>query len=255
MKINKKSLWEKTKRFLCLKLVIPLKRSDASAVFGARGVMIGLMWAMTPLVGIQMTTVLITWAIARKIFKWDFSLPIALTFTWVTNVFTMWPIYYIFYASGKILMGDIAGINAYDSFIATAHSAFAGSVSPLEIGKAIMLFIGLLFKDWGTAMVVGCLPWALICGTVGYFWTYKWLVRYHARRANAEERRRYWREKIRQSLEKHKEKRIAKKEARAEKRQTKKEARLMKKQDKKIFKQARKELKKRNKNAQKSIAG
>jgi hypothetical protein len=110
-----------------------------------------------------------------------------------------------------------------------------------------------LFKDWGTAMVLGCLPWALVCGIFGYFWTYKWLVRYHASRADAEERRRYWREKIRQSLEKHKEKHLAKKEARAEKRQNKKETRLMKKQDKKIFKQVRKELKKRNKNVKKSI--
>ena len=220
--MDKKSFWEKIKRFLCLKLIIPLKRSDESAVFGARGVMVGMMWAMTPLVGIQMTTVLITWAIAKKL-HWNFSLPIALAFTWVTNVFTMWPIYYIFYATGKIMMGEFSQINAYASFLASAQSAFSGSVSPWEIGKAIVLFIGLLFKDWGTAMVIGCLPWAIVSGIVSYVWTYKWLVRYHAKRANAAERRHYWRQKIQAGLKAHQEKRLARKEQRRSKKNGKKQ--------------------------------
>ena len=120
------------------------------------------------------------------------------------------------------MMGEFSQINAYDSFLSSAQSAFAGSVSPWEIGKAIMLFIGLLFKDWGTAMVLGCLPWALIGGIISYIWTYKWLVRYHAKRANAAERRRYWRQKLQAEIKARYEKHRIKKEARKQQKRSKK---------------------------------
>ena len=87
------SLIRRFGRLLYLKLIVPLKRSKHPVSYTARGVLVGMMWAMTPLVGIQMTTVWFTWITAKFLFKWDFSLPVALAWTWVTNVFTMFPIY------------------------------------------------------------------------------------------------------------------------------------------------------------------
>ena len=57
---RKISLWKRFVRMLRFRLVIPLKRSQESVDYIARGVAVGLAWAMTPLVGIQMTTVFLT---------------------------------------------------------------------------------------------------------------------------------------------------------------------------------------------------
>ena len=48
------SRWERFKRACRLRLVVPLKRSVHSPEHIARGVGIGMFWAMTPTVGIQM---------------------------------------------------------------------------------------------------------------------------------------------------------------------------------------------------------
>ena len=201
--MSKKSFWGRLVRLLNLKLIVPLKRSPHPPEYTARGVLVGMMWAMTPLVGIQMTTVLFTWIGAKKIFKWNFSLPVALAYTWVTNVFTMWPIYYVFYATGKIMMGDF-DISAFSAFAEAGRQAFTVSVSPWEITKAIMIFVGLLMKEWGLAMAIGCLPWSIFCGWFSYNLTIKWLKRREERKNKALERRAYWRSKLSSAIHVHK---------------------------------------------------
>ena len=158
MKSDKNSFFSRFIRLLNLKLIVPLKRSQHPPEYTAKGVLIGMMWAMTPLVGVQMTAVFLTWIAAKKFFKWDFSLPVALAYTWVTNVFTMWPIYYIFYATGKVMMGDF-DISAFSAFAEAGRQAFSVNVSFWEVSKSIMLFVGLLMKEWGLAMAIGCIPW------------------------------------------------------------------------------------------------
>ena len=106
-----------------LKLVIPMIRSKAPPEITARGAMIGMAWAMTPLVGIQMYLVLMTWLCTRKFFKWDFSLPVGLAWTWVTNVFTMPPFYYVFYLTGKVMTGEFAERTTYSKFYNLMHFA------------------------------------------------------------------------------------------------------------------------------------
>ena len=193
--MDKTTLWGKFMRLLHLKLVIPLKRSQENVSYIARGVAVGLAWAMTPLVGIQMTTVLLTWIVAR-FFKWRFSLVIACAWTWVTNVFTMWPIYYVFYVTGKVLMGQVGDIHAYQVFLDAAKEAFSGKVSFWEIGSAILLFLKILLKDWGVAMSIGCVPWLVVSAWLGYVLSYRWLEKHRAKRQNREERRAYWRERL-----------------------------------------------------------
>ena len=47
--MKKYTAWERIKRLLRLKLIVPLLRSPHPPEYKARGVAVGLMWAMTPL--------------------------------------------------------------------------------------------------------------------------------------------------------------------------------------------------------------
>ena len=55
------------------RLLIPIIRSPHPPEYTARGVAIGTMWAMTPLVGIQMWLVSMTWLFYKKFLKTSFS--------------------------------------------------------------------------------------------------------------------------------------------------------------------------------------
>lgn len=161
---------QKLVRLIKYRLVVPMWRSPYPPEYKARGVAIGFMWSMTPLVGIQMWLVFMTWAVAKKIFRWRFSLPLALAWTWVTNVFTMVPIYYIFYATGQIMRGRWDHIGAYGRLKEIIADTFAADYTMLEQWG---LFFKLLLKDWGVSMAVGCLPWAVAAYICGYYLTLK----------------------------------------------------------------------------------
>ncbi len=183
------TVWNKIKRPVEYRLVVPLKRSVQDPVILARGVLVGMMWAMTPLVGIQMTTVLITWMIAKKL-NWSFSLPIAIAFTWVTNVFTMVPVYYVFYVTGKLMMGDWHNITGWESVKNIVETTFFGDYTMWE---SIVLFGKMLLKDWGLAMALGCIPWSIGSGWISYRWSLKFLRIWQEKRSKAAEKRHYWR--------------------------------------------------------------
>ncbi len=183
---------ENVKRAIEYRLIVPLKRSVQDPVFLARGVLVGMMWAMTPLIGIQMTTVLITWIIAQKL-KWSFSLPIAIAFTWVTNVFTMVPVYYVFYVTGKLMMGDWTHITGWNSIKDIVETTFFTDYS---IWESFVLFSKMLLKDWGLAMALGCIPWSILSGWGSYRWSLKFLRLWQEKRSKAAEKRHYWRKTL-----------------------------------------------------------
>ena len=146
-------------RLLRLRLIIPILRSPHPPEHTARGVAIGTMWAMTPLVGIQMWLVSMTWIFYKKVLKKSFSLPLGLAFTWLTNVFTMVPMYYIFYVTGQLMLGHWDSISGYSHLKEIIHQTFMSDLSFLEKWG---LFFKLLVQDWGLAMIVGCLPWMIL---------------------------------------------------------------------------------------------
>ncbi len=149
------------------KLLYPLLRSKTSPEYKARGVAVGLAWALTPLVGIQMVTVLITWSLAKKL-KWSFSLPLALAWTWVTNVFTMLPIYYIFYVTGQILRGRWSHISGFHSISVLMEDVFLKEASLTEKTNA---FFHLFLNDWGISLFIGCVPFVIVGYILGYYLT------------------------------------------------------------------------------------
>lgn len=162
------SLLQRFGRLLKQKLIVPLVRSEHPATYKAKGVAIGCAWAMTPLVGIQMWLVFMTWIISKRLFKVDFSLPLALAWTWISNVFTLVPIYYVFYVTGQIMQGEWGNISGYGVLTTIIHETF---LADYTFAERWGLFLKLFLKDWGIAMAIGCFPWAIIGGIGGYAFT------------------------------------------------------------------------------------
>jgi len=152
------------KKLIYQKLIEPIIHSKHSAVYKARGVAVGLGWAMTPLVGVQMPLVALTWMILKK-FKYHFSLPLALAWTWVTNVVTLAPVYYVFYITGQIMRFNFNDITGYQSLENLITEVFISDIPFLEQLKA---FFNLFFIDWGISMFLGCVPWVIVSVFLGY---------------------------------------------------------------------------------------
>jgi uncharacterized protein (DUF2062 family) len=167
------------RRNLRYRLVVPMMRSRHTPEHAARGSCVGLFWAFTPSVGIQMPLVLVSWAIARRFPKWDFNLVLAIAWTWVTNAFTALPCYYVFYLTGQVMFGHWGRLSGFDSFRLMWNDIFTAEQSFVEQLEALAR---VLILDWGITMLVGSLPWALLTGWLGYRYTLKFVRAYrHAR--------------------------------------------------------------------------
>jgi len=183
------SRWERFKRACRLRLVVPLKRSVHSPEHIARGVGIGMFWAMTPTVGIQMVFCFVTWVVARRLFKWDFHLIISLAWTWITNVLTLLPSYYLFFLTGQILLGRFDDLSGYNEFLLSYDKNFTATGS-VGYWEGVWLYVVLLFKGWGVPMLIGCVPWAILGGWAGYAWSLKFINGYRTAKLRRSSRRR-----------------------------------------------------------------
>ena len=182
---NDRSWWEKLSRNIRYRLVIPLQRGIHPAEHSARGVSVGLAWAMTPLVGIQMIFVFITWVTAKRLFGWNFSLILAWTWTWITNVITLVPCYFLFYMTGQIILGRFNDLSGYGEFEKFLQSQVIDD-SAMGYVESIWVHTVALFDAWGVPLVIGCLPWSALGAWAGYVWSLRF-IRGH--RANKQRRR------------------------------------------------------------------
>lgn len=233
MPINfrKRGFFRTLSSLIRVKLVAPMIRSKKPPEITARGSLVGMAWAMTPLVGIQMYLVFLTWLFTRKFFKWDFSLPVGIAWTWVTNVFTIPPIYYGFYVTGKIMMGEFAERTTYAKF----YNLLKTVIEEDGFVEAMKALFAVLIKDWGVAMMIGCIPWMIICSWAVYKWTLWYMRKRQAtlakRLANKQKRIEKKIEKTQRKFEHGVEKmetRIENKQHRFEKKQMKLEEKLVK---------------------------
>jgi uncharacterized protein (DUF2062 family) len=174
------SLMQRVSRLLHFKLIVPLKRSPHPPEYTARAVMVGLFWAFTPLVGVQMYLVLMTWLVARRSNRFDFNLLIAAAWTWVTNIFTMWPTYYVFYLTGKALTGQIHAARGYQHFIDKWQSLLAEHEGFVQ---TLYASIAMIAHDQGLPMLIGSVPWAIAAAWVGYRCTLGYVHRRRRRRS------------------------------------------------------------------------
>lgn len=165
---------ERMGRLSRLKLLIPLRRSPHPPEYSARGVAVGMFWALTPLVGIQMYLCFMTWLFCKPLKNLEFSLVISFAWTWVTNVFTMLPFYYAFYATGQIMRGDWHNITGYDTFLKSWQEAFADGAG---FWQGILDLTAMLAREVGFSMGIGCLPYAIIGAWFSYVLSLKYVRR------------------------------------------------------------------------------
>jgi len=159
------SWWRQGARLARYRLIIPLLRSRHPPEHTARGVMVGVMWAMTPLVGIQMVCVVLTWVAATRVFSWHFNLVLGLAWTWITNVFTILPFYYAFYVTGQLMLGHWDDLSGYDSFVALWQGTFTQDAGFWETATAYTVDI---VQGWGLPLLMGSMPWVVVSGIAGY---------------------------------------------------------------------------------------
>lgn len=176
---NKNTFWNSMERLFRYRLLIPLMRSKQPPEHAARGVMVGVVWAMTPFFGIQMLLSMATWVISSRLFNWDFSLVNALAWTWITNIFTIIPFFYAFYITGQFMMGNFDGAG-YDKF----SNAFSQMLSAGTFGswEQIQTFLNFLISDIGGPMTLGSTVWAAGCGIIAYYLSLRFVVQYRKTR-------------------------------------------------------------------------
>ena len=121
----RRRLVERIQRLIRFRLVIPIKRSRHPPEYTARGVGIGLAWGLTPLIGIQLAIVFANWLAFRPFRRLDFGLFVALAWVWVSNAVTMLPMYYGFYVTGQVLLGNWDDLTGYEGFVARWTEVFA----------------------------------------------------------------------------------------------------------------------------------
>ncbi len=184
--------WQRLWRLVRYRLLVPLQRGYRTPEFTARGAAVGLVVAMTPTVGVQMPICLLIWALVRWLKpSWNFSVILAMAWTWVTNLVTVPPIYFTFLVTGRVILGRSDGVTGYAAFQNELAGLLTHEAGPLE---SLWIYVAGIFEIWGLPMFVGCLPWAALCGYVGYRWSLSFLRRLKAARerrfARKQERKR-----------------------------------------------------------------
>jgi uncharacterized protein (DUF2062 family) len=162
------------------RLVAPLMRGRHPPEYTARGTAVGLAIAFTPTVGIQIPAVFLLWVLARYLRPtWEFNLLVAIAWTWLTNVFTMAPVYYVFLVTGRILLGRwdrLRGFEAFSEKLTASLSVDAGFLETLWV------YMRNLFEQFGLPMWVGSIPWAALFAWIGYRWSLRLVIRIRTRR-------------------------------------------------------------------------
>lgn len=160
-------------RLMRYRLVVPVVRGRGDPRRTARGVAIGFGLAMMPTVGIQMALVALVWAVLRWFApNWRFNVVVALAWTWITNIFTMVPIYYAFLVTGNLMLLRDDPFGGFDAFSERLTSLLSANAGFLE---SFWIYTVAIFSEWGLPMALGSLPWAVASAWIGYVWCLKFL--------------------------------------------------------------------------------
>ena len=129
---KKKSSGSKFDKFLA-KYKLPREFFSVNRKSVSRGVLIGLFWGFIPM-PMQMLGVIITTPIVR------FNVPIAISMVWLSNPFTMPPMYYMEYLTGNIILGR-EGIQDIELSMEWFSEHFDDILIPLYVGTAFYSLI------------------------------------------------------------------------------------------------------------------
>jgi len=110
----------------------------------SQGILIGLFWGFVPM-PLQMIAVIATTPLIR------FNVPIAIAMVWLSNPFTMPPMYYMEYLTGNFLLGR-EGIDGIELTLEWFSSHMGEILLPLYVGTAfysiVVSFLIYLLVNW-----------------------------------------------------------------------------------------------------------
>ena len=129
---KKKSSGSKLDKFI-EKYNLPREYLSVNRKSVSRGVLIGLFWAFIPM-PMQMLGVMFTTPLFR------FNVPIAISMVWLSNPFTMPPMYYMEYLTGNIILGR-EGIEDIELTMEWFSEHFDDILIPLYTGTAFYSLI------------------------------------------------------------------------------------------------------------------
>lgn len=160
---------ERVSTVIRTRLIHPLLHTPHTPEYIARSVMFGLMVALTPTVGVQMPIVLLIWLAVRRFrSEWNFSLVVAMAWTWVTNVATAPPVYYLYIVTGRTLMGRWDRVRDYETFASRLTESLGEDAGWFE---SVWVYAVNLVNKFGIPLFVGCVPWVIIGSWLGYRWS------------------------------------------------------------------------------------
>lgn len=178
-------LLRRASRYIRYRLVTPMLRARHPAEYSARAVLVGVVCGLMPILG-QSTIVLAVWLVARR-FNWGFNVVIAALWTFISNPLTTLPMFYGFYTTGQVMLGNWDDISGFDRFKRFASDLVANH---LGLWEQVKMVARVMFLDWGVAMWIGFIPWAALCGWLGYRWSLKVVLAYRSLREKRMARRR-----------------------------------------------------------------
>ena len=178
-------LFRRASRYVRYRLVTPMLRARHPAEYSARAVLVGVICGLMPIIG-QSTIVLAVWLVARR-FNWGFNVVVAALWTFISNPLTTAPMFYGFYVTGQVMMGNWNDLSGFDRFVTMSRDLVNDQ---LGLWDQVKVISRLLFLDWALAMWVGFIPWAALCGWLGYRWSLKVVLAYRHMREKRMQRRR-----------------------------------------------------------------
>ncbi len=159
-------MWQKIRGYLDDKLIRPFRESHAPVQELALGSAVGMFWAMTPLVGIQMYLVTMSW-LGFKTLRWKMNLAVGLGMVWISNPLTMGPLYYAFYKAGYITF-DLLGLNplviTFENFEGVLKTALAQD----NLIASLKTWGEFLLNDLGWPTMIGGLLLAIPSAIASY---------------------------------------------------------------------------------------
>jgi len=138
----------------------PVVRSRLKSDVLARTCCWGMVWGLTPSVGLQAVAVMISWVIADRWLKYRFNWPIAMVLTLVTNPFTLAPIYAFYFTVG-------CGIIQCDMRMGALNQAVR-ALEEFELLDFLSLSAGPLLHAFAIAWL-GSMPFVIAGAVGGYY--------------------------------------------------------------------------------------
>jgi uncharacterized protein (DUF2062 family) len=161
------AFWRKTRRFLAVKV---LHTGDTPHAI-ARGAAIATFVAFLPLVGLQTVIAIGLAALARA------NKAICVPIVWITNPFTLWPIYGACYALGRVLLARPAAVDEA-AVLSELQRQQAVGFFELAYWKNVFTHLGRL----GLELWVGCIIVGFVGALVAYGLSHWGVTAYRERR-------------------------------------------------------------------------